>query len=367
MFSLGIFVSLLLAIPVIEWASLPRHHGRTIRSWWKDYLETQHQLFWAQAPISPQQFEALRLREEQAVEAIKQMKGDAGKFLAGQFFPRSHLSAYASLHERFVFRRPWLAKLLPPPEDPRAKTQAARSLLAQCSEARPVAQRILIAFIAESDAEQREQLAWVLTGSGWQNSYPAEHLAACLRFQEGRLSEWAAVALPEQGTNAIPYAADIRAAIRSGHIEASSGVRALHKMGVSLWTSLPSLNRELSRTNVTPTAALNLASELGTNRVHLLPGLSGAVQHPDARFAALAIKSVARMADLAQPLAPALSAALDSPWYFVRSESVTALETIGSPALEAALPQIRALAYDPHPDVSNAVRRVLASQTAKSP
>lgn len=357
----GIFVALLAAMPLADWATLPRHNGRTIRSWWNDYLETQRAMFSRREPITPEQFERLRIREEQSAAAIQQMRGEAGKFLARQFNPNPWLSAYLSFHRRFVSqKRPWLARFLPAPEDPFLRAQAMQRLLSQNAEARAVAQQILISNLSQCEPETRAQLAWLVTGSRFTNSYPVEHVAACLRYREGRLAEWAASMLAEQGSNAIPFASDIRSAIRHRSIEPSSGARALHKIGAPLWTSLPSLNRELSRTNPAPIAALNLTAELGTNRVHLFPGLSNAVLHPDSRFAAMATKSVARLGEEGQGLGPALAQALESPWYFVRSESVNALEAVGGEALSAALPKIRALAGDAHPDVSNAVRRVLA-------
>lgn len=356
-----LFSGALLAL-ALQWHRLPSYEGKRIGFWWREYLDCQIIPFAGTSVPTPEFWEQRRRREEKALEAFKAMNAAAGPFLAAKFGREPLVLAYFRLRQKLSATLPkGMLDALPLPRVSGEKQMTAHRLLLMLPEARNRAKPQLFELLLEGHPEVRGPVACLLLESQLDCSDSVEQVTACLQIPTLSLSEWAARVLGEIGRPAHGSAADLRAARRHGYISASSCVRSLLAIGASPWSCLPALNHELSATNPAPTVALALVRSLGEHTREVLPGLSSAFQHPDPRFAALAIQTVAWLGSNARPLAPALIAALDSPWYFIRAESILALESIGGPEFAAALPQIRALESDPHPDVSSAARRALGS------
>jgi hypothetical protein len=353
-FAAGVLI--LLIVPLVGWLRLPRYKGRTIVFWWDEYV-TSARFNWN--PINAAALEERGRRTEDAMKALSAMEADAGEFLLGQIEQGGTRDAY------WKFWR-WLSpgarqrfgKVLPEPIDPGEHRNQATMIFWRLPKALGAVKRRLLALAVSPDREVAS-IALFLLRDRPDLSDCVDEVGECLHSPHGEVIEWSAYKLGESGVAARKFAPDIRAAIRTGKISASSGVRTLSRMGEPLWTCIPALNEELSQKNRPAEAALSCVTLLGSNAKYVSVGLSNALQYPDARFNARVIHVIGGLGEEARPLAPALANGLGSEWYFLRAESINALVQMGGLELFAAASRITALCNDPHPDVSNAVLRAM--------
>jgi hypothetical protein len=362
--SLGLILLALFAIPTISWIRLPRYQGKTLVFWWNEYVECERmpRVMVARPTLSyaPDTFEARFHRLTNAMAAFRTNDQRVAEFLLPKLNPgRLQGLAYtnwtrlpAGWQERL---RAW------EPLDPQQQRWTAESLLRQNSKAIGAAKSELLKLVIETgtDPQTRGIAFSLLSMSRGDFSDSASALVSLLKSTDTMHASWAAARLAGMGAAVRQYAPDVRAAIRQKRIAASTGIKCLLAMGEPVWSALPALNDELSSTNTVPLAALACVPQLGENRKYLITGLSNILHHPDERFVAGAMKVFHGMGEDARPLGPAFLEALNNPWYFLRAESVKALESLGGAEFQAAEPKLLSMETDPHPDVSNAVHHAL--------